>query len=67
MVYPNDANGDVLRRMEAQGDDLTRDRRVTLRFTLELMKGSERRRKQVGYPPAPILKTPSAVILRVHA
>lgn len=28
MIYPNDANGDALRRMEAQGDDLTRPRNV---------------------------------------
>ncbi|HLW53741.1 MAG TPA: ribonuclease E inhibitor RraB [Candidatus Angelobacter sp.] len=28
MVYPNDANGDALRRMEAQGDDLTRPRKI---------------------------------------
>ena len=26
MVFPNDANGDVLRRMEAQGDDLSQPR-----------------------------------------
>jgi hypothetical protein len=28
MIYPNDANGDVLRRMEAKGDDLTRPRNI---------------------------------------
>lgn len=28
MKYPDDANGDVPRRMEAQGDDLTRPRNV---------------------------------------
>ena len=28
MVYPNDVNGDALRRMEAQGDDLTRPRNI---------------------------------------
>jgi len=28
MVYPDDANGDALRRMEAQGDDLTRPRNI---------------------------------------
>lgn len=28
MIYPNDDNGDVLRRMEAQGDDLTRPRNI---------------------------------------
>lgn len=27
-AFPNDANGDVLRRMEAQGDDLSRPRNV---------------------------------------
>jgi hypothetical protein len=30
MVYPDDANGDVLRRMEAAGDDLARPREVDL-------------------------------------
>jgi hypothetical protein len=35
MMYPNDANGDALRRMEAQGDDLTRPRKIdfTVAFT----------------------------------
>jgi regulator of ribonuclease activity B len=28
MIYPDDANGDVLRRMEAEGDDLTRPRNI---------------------------------------
>lgn len=28
MIYPNDANGEALRRMEAQGDDLTRPRDI---------------------------------------
>jgi hypothetical protein len=28
MTYPNDANGDALRHMEAQGDDLTRPRNI---------------------------------------
>jgi hypothetical protein len=28
MLYPNDVNGDTLRRMEAQGDDLTRPRNI---------------------------------------
>ena len=28
MKYPNDPNGDALRRMEAQGDDLTRPRNI---------------------------------------
>lgn len=28
MLYPNDANGDVLRRMEARGDDLTKPRNI---------------------------------------
>jgi hypothetical protein len=28
MLYPNDANGDALRRMEAQGDDLTKPRNI---------------------------------------
>lgn len=28
MVYPDDANGDALRRMAAQGDDLTRPRNI---------------------------------------
>src|SRR5215831_11264707 len=28
MIYPNDANGDALRRMEAKGDDFTRPRDI---------------------------------------
>ena len=28
MIYPDDANGDVLRRMAAQGDDLTKPRNI---------------------------------------
>ncbi|HLJ25434.1 MAG TPA: ribonuclease E inhibitor RraB [Candidatus Angelobacter sp.] len=34
MIYPNDSNGDALRRMEAQGDDLTipRDIDFTVAF-----------------------------------
>ena len=28
MIHPNDDNGDVLRRMEEQGDDLTRARDI---------------------------------------
>jgi hypothetical protein len=28
MIYPNDANGDSLRRMEAEGDDLSRPRNI---------------------------------------
>jgi hypothetical protein len=28
MIYPNDANGDALRRMEAEGDDLSRPRNM---------------------------------------
>lgn len=28
MAFPNDENGDVLRRMEAEGDDLTRPRNI---------------------------------------
>jgi DNA-binding transcriptional LysR family regulator len=28
MIYPNDANGDALRRMEAEGDDLSRPRNI---------------------------------------
>src|SRR5436309_14481650 len=27
-IYPNDTNGDVLRRMEARGDDLARPRNI---------------------------------------
>lgn len=28
MIFPNDANGDALRRMESGGDDLTRPRNI---------------------------------------
>ena len=38
MLYPNDANGDVLRRMEAQGDDLTKPRNID--FTVVFAEAS---------------------------
>ena len=38
MLYPNDANGDVLRRMEAQGDDLTKPRNID--FTVVFVDAS---------------------------
>jgi len=38
MLFPNDANGDVLRRMEAQGDDLSRPRNVD--FTVVFAEAS---------------------------
>lgn len=28
MIHPNDANGDVLRRLESQGDNLTKPRNI---------------------------------------
>ena len=28
MIYPSDANGDVLRRLEAQGNDLSKPRNI---------------------------------------
>jgi len=31
-TFPNDANGDVLRRMEAHGDDLSKSRNVDFEF-----------------------------------
>ena len=38
MLYPNDANGDALRRMEAQGDDLTKPRNID--FTVVFVDAS---------------------------
>ncbi len=32
MLFPDDANGDVLRRMEAGGDDLARPRNIDFAF-----------------------------------
>jgi hypothetical protein len=42
MLYPNNANGDVLRRMEAQGDDLTRPRNID--FTVAFADASSAER-----------------------
>jgi hypothetical protein len=42
MSYPNDANGDALRRMEAQGDDLTRPRNID--FTVAFADASSAER-----------------------
>lgn len=39
MTYPNDANGDALRRMEASGDDLAKSRNVD--FTIVFANESD--------------------------
>ena len=41
MIYPNDANGDALRRMEAQGDDLTRSRNIDFSVAFADTKSAE--------------------------
>jgi Regulator of ribonuclease activity B len=41
MIYPNDANGDALRRMEAQGDDLTRPRNIDFSVAFADAKSAE--------------------------
>jgi hypothetical protein len=42
MVYPNDANGDALRRMEARGDDLTRPRDIDFSVAFADARSAER-------------------------
>ena len=42
MNYPNDDNGDVLRRMEEQGDDLTRARDIDFSVIFEVESAAER-------------------------
>ncbi len=42
MIYPNDDNGHALRRMEAQGDDLTRPRNID--FTVAFADASSAER-----------------------
>lgn len=42
MAFPDDENGDVLRRMEATGDDLTRSRNVDFTVVLPSETAAER-------------------------
>jgi len=42
MIHPNDANADVLRRMEARGDDLTKPRNID--FTVVFPDGNSAER-----------------------
>ena len=58
MIYPNDANGDALKRMESEGDDLTRSRDVefTVVFPNELSaKEFASRMSSEGYDSSPEL------------
>jgi Regulator of ribonuclease activity B len=55
MIYPNDDNGETLRRMEAQGDDLTRPRNIdfTVVFADEnSAKQFSERLQGLGYEPS---------------
>jgi hypothetical protein len=42
MTYPNDANGDALRRMEADRDDLTRPRNIDFTVVFADVTSAER-------------------------
>jgi hypothetical protein len=42
MIYPEDDNGDVLRRMEEQGDDLTKARNIDFSVVFPVESGAER-------------------------
>jgi len=42
MIHPNDENGDVLRRMEAKGDSLTRPRDIDFTVVFREEDGAER-------------------------
>lgn len=41
VLYPNDANGDTLRRMEAAGDDLTKPRKIDFAVTFANERSAE--------------------------
>jgi hypothetical protein len=42
MTYPNDVNGDALRRMESEGDDLTRPRNIDFTVVFADTSSAER-------------------------
>jgi hypothetical protein len=42
MIYPDDDNGDVLRRLEEQGDDLTRARNIDFSVVFAIESAAER-------------------------
>ena len=42
MIHPNDDNGDVLRRMEAKGDSLSRPRNIDFTVVFREKDGAER-------------------------
>jgi hypothetical protein len=42
MIYPGDDNGDVLRRLEEQGDDLTKARSIDFSVVFPLESAAER-------------------------
>ena len=42
MIHPNDDNGDVLRRLEEQGDDLTEARNIDFSVVFPVEGAAER-------------------------
>jgi len=48
MKYPNDATGDALRRMQAQGDDLTRPRNIEFTVVFPNQKSANQFARHVG-------------------
>jgi hypothetical protein len=46
VIFPNDANGDALRRMEAEGDDLSRPRNVEFNIVFADERSAEEFAKQ---------------------
>ena len=42
MIYPDDDNGDVLRRLEGQGDDLTKSRNIDFSVVFPIESAAER-------------------------
>ena len=47
MFHPNDDNGDVLRRMEAEGDDLSRSRDIDFNVVFPKQAGAEEFAEQI--------------------
>jgi hypothetical protein len=48
MKYPNDANGDALQRMEAQGDDLSRPRKIEFTVVFPNQNSADQFARHIG-------------------
>lgn len=57
LTFPNDANGDVLRRMQSQGDDLSKPRNIDFEFIFQTEPNAKSFAKEAAKVPGTKVKS----------